>query len=116
MNAIENIKAGEQVVLSWSGYTVETVHRVTKTQVVLLGKSEYKFRKKDGRMVGWDDIWRPAPEIQVVSDNALELVAATEERKKRLAIAAEIRRIDLSSVEADVLQRALNILKSDSAK
>lgn len=58
------MKAGEKAyIVSGSRDRIEpaTVDRVTKTQVIVGGR---RFRKSDGRQVGWQgSTWNPAPRL-----------------------------------------------------
>ena len=75
MNWLEKLKAGDEVaVLDHGVQLIESVERITETQIVL--KSELKYNKKSGRLIG-----RPTWSCDYISEATKDMVAAIRLKK-----------------------------------
>lgn len=107
--SLENLKAGDEVVVRWSGVLrfVRTVQRLTPTQVVVLfNRAEIKFNRRTGRCIGWQGHDAPFL-IELTPELRAEIV---QEQQKQQYV-NKLRKEDWQTHSLDVLQRVCTLLE-----
>ena len=85
MPDLSNIQPGDKVALrTRMGYWIETVERVTKTQIVLA--MNQRFRRTDGRVVGGRSARHPVSIVPVTPQIELQVLADRAKQDARNAI------------------------------
>lgn len=102
--SLENLEAGDKVFYdSRSTIGIETIVRLTKTQIVL--KNGQRFRKKSGWLIG-GDAWS-ATMIRVLTPKRIEAVTLVKLRRK-----ARVLRDNLAiPLDKETLEKLITALK-----
>ena len=107
---LENIKVGDKVIVDGSGFTafnkIDTVERLTKTQIVLKN-THSKYRRSSGRSVG--DIWNSS----FLSEATREKILKIQEARYRLNLLNKIESISIRNLSTDSLKSIVVVIGED---
>lgn len=84
MESLENLKVGDKVFYNSSATIgIYKINRLTKTQIILSNKQ--RFRKKDGRLVGDDNMWSET-RISLLTPEGIEKITLVKLRKEAIRL------------------------------
>ena len=108
---LENIKVGDKVIVSGSGFgslnKIDTVERLTKTQIVLKN-THSKYRRSSGRSVG-GDVWS----MGFISEATREKILKIQEARYRLNLLNKIESIRIGNLSTDSLKSIVVVIEEE---
>ena len=108
MNELENLKAGDLVIVNGNIQDIKTlskIDRVTKTQIVI---GYHRYRKSNGCLVGAGD-WQYS-KIRPATDEDIERLNKVEQKNELLAF---IRQVAWCNLSLDSLQTICDVVKKE---
>ena len=108
---LENIKIGDKVfVTQRTGRTLETVKRLTNTQVITIKGSdpdcEYKYKRSNGNQIG-SDVWYPVSIEKVATDEDIVQFNAKLEHNKHIRY---LQKFDYKKLPPEVTKQIFDIV------